>query len=805
MKNLKTRWKIYGLVYFAMVFALVPSLASAYIDPSVTTYAIQAIVGVAVAAGAFFATYGRRMKKSWMRTLNIDENETRTAEAPLEVNREDLREELLRKREERKNPAVPAAKKKKNLKGRIITSLLCGFAPALALILRPVVSFYLTNEGEYWFELSDLLPYILLLFFGAALAAALVHFILPDGKKISLRLLFAAAAAAGTLCVFVQNYFMSSYLPALTGDDINWGLYSTWKYLGYGLWGGAFLLLPLLALIRPRFMKGVVYGLLLFFLCAETVSGTVEAATATHTNKRIGTHFTLNGMYETAEEGNVVVLISDTFEGTYMNRILEEYPETREMLSDCTYYDNVTGVSIFTHYSYAKLMTGVDFPMGKASEEGVSWCFDHQTTLDRITGNGWDIAYYNEYSPTPAIEDKIINYSDQQLHPDRRTAWLLTKMLFRASLFRSAPQPLKPYFIVYTIDFEYMKYELKDACPFIENDTIYYYNLLDNGLTPVTGKPRYSVVELYGVHEPSLRGADFELLENREELSVEERKIQAARGSLTLLRAYLDALKAAGTYDQTTVIMTADHGFNMRFYPMLLVKEAHRPEDGFRVDSSPISLQSDYEDLIAGMTEGKSFSDLAEALTKEERTRTALDFRSPTYWEKTNRRSVVEIRGEAKDPASYFTARDEFLTDDSFPGRCEINVPFLSDGHENNTAAIYGRDDGAVSGHSILFDAFLKQEESRPLVFKANVQNLTGKIQRIEVTLNGEKTGETIKLEPKARTEISVPLPEGTYTRLSLQLNFPDAMLERNYTEGLGWNAYSSVSVSDAGFYDLSE
>ena len=63
MKNGK--WKRYGIVYFTLVFALVPSLAFAYIDPSVTTYAIQAIAGVAVAAGAFFAVYGRRMKKSW--------------------------------------------------------------------------------------------------------------------------------------------------------------------------------------------------------------------------------------------------------------------------------------------------------------------------------------------------------------------------------------------------------------------------------------------------------------------------------------------------------------------------------------------------------------------------------------------------------------------------------------------------------------------------------------------------------------------------------------------------------------------
>ena len=131
MRNLKKRWKLYGIVYFTVLFALLPSLASAYIDPSVTTYAIQAIAGVAVAAGAFFATYGRRMKKSWMRTLDMDENENRTREERLEVTREDLKEKLEARR---RNPAEGGTlsgkqgKTRKNLKGRVITSLLCGFA-----------------------------------------------------------------------------------------------------------------------------------------------------------------------------------------------------------------------------------------------------------------------------------------------------------------------------------------------------------------------------------------------------------------------------------------------------------------------------------------------------------------------------------------------------------------------------------------------------------------------------------------------------------------------------------------------------
>ena len=116
----KNRWRRCGVFYFAFVFTLVPALASAYIDPSVTTYAIQAIAGVAVAAGAFFATYGRRMKKSWMKTVGVDGNEAAAEEAPLEVTREDLRADLAAKRESRQ--AAPAAKKHKSIKGRIITS-----------------------------------------------------------------------------------------------------------------------------------------------------------------------------------------------------------------------------------------------------------------------------------------------------------------------------------------------------------------------------------------------------------------------------------------------------------------------------------------------------------------------------------------------------------------------------------------------------------------------------------------------------------------------------------------------------------
>ena len=153
-------------------------------------------------------------------------------------------------------------------------------------------------------------------------------------------------------------------------------------------------------------------------------------------------------------------------------------------------------------------------------------------------------------------------------------------------------------------------------------------------------------------------------------MPAEYRQQQTVRAQLKLLRDYLDRLKDAGTYDQTTVIMTADHGFNQRFYPVCIVKEAYRGEDGFRIDSTPISWQSDYENLICEVTAGKSFSEAVRQCIGKNEVRTALNFRSSIKKRKTERRTIVEIQGEAKDPGSYLISKDEFLLDDMLQGRC---------------------------------------------------------------------------------------------------------------------------------------
>ena len=55
--------------------------ALAYIDPSVMTYAIQAVAGIVIAEGAFIGIYFRKIKKNVQNKLGIDENKNKEVES----------------------------------------------------------------------------------------------------------------------------------------------------------------------------------------------------------------------------------------------------------------------------------------------------------------------------------------------------------------------------------------------------------------------------------------------------------------------------------------------------------------------------------------------------------------------------------------------------------------------------------------------------------------------------------------------------------------------------------------------------
>ena len=79
MKLLK---KTFMLTYVALCAMLMfGANSSAYIDPSVMTYVIQAVAGIVIAIGAVAGIYWRKAKKRVSDKLGIDENKNKEVES----------------------------------------------------------------------------------------------------------------------------------------------------------------------------------------------------------------------------------------------------------------------------------------------------------------------------------------------------------------------------------------------------------------------------------------------------------------------------------------------------------------------------------------------------------------------------------------------------------------------------------------------------------------------------------------------------------------------------------------------------
>lgn len=79
---MRTIEKIYFAACFMCMFAMP---VNAYIDPSVATYAVQAIAGVAVAVGAVAGIMLRKFKRMLQDKLGIDESANKEIEEDIVV------------------------------------------------------------------------------------------------------------------------------------------------------------------------------------------------------------------------------------------------------------------------------------------------------------------------------------------------------------------------------------------------------------------------------------------------------------------------------------------------------------------------------------------------------------------------------------------------------------------------------------------------------------------------------------------------------------------------------------------------
>ena len=462
---------------------------------------------------------------------------------------------------------------------------------------------YLSNISDLWFSFGDALISCLMGFILATAVLTLLGALLCFWKiPFYCYLLFIWGIG---MAFYIQGNFVPMKLGVLNGADVNWNAYQKEAWISIVLWAVCVILPFLLSGFFPKYWKNIirVLSIVLFFMqfvAVVLLCFTTDLAGAKKTDYFLSSE----GLYDVGKEKNVVYFVLDSYDQKYFEKVCGQDPELKDFLDGFTWFTNATNVCPNTMTSIRYLLTHQPYLNDQTFAEytATSWmlCDGYYRALQN---DGFDINIYTaEKNAVPELPKASLvkNAKNQQLKISSYVG--LAESLLHLTAIRYFPDALKQYVWVsdYNSLFEPLKETGQDALAYTWEDAVFYQELVNQGLSLVENN-QFQFIHLRGVHMPNSLLEDLTIAEDPREAGI----ITEAKASLRILREYCDQLKALGVYDNTCIVITADHGSYDRSMgtPIFLVKgfDSRGP---LSVSDVPVS----HENLMATVAEELSLN-----------------------------------------------------------------------------------------------------------------------------------------------------------------------------------------------------
>ena len=544
-------------------------------------------------------------------------------------------------------------------------SRLRGASPAIALTLA--ISFlltlyaplelYFTNMDEFPFDAYLLLPPLLMMF-GAVTVLGLCAFGLCRLIHRRVYHLALCAATIGYVCTFIQGMYMSGNLPPLDGTAIDWSGYLPQHIISIVLWLFVTGLVILLTKkLTMKNMKVVFTACSCFVSAILLVTLVVVGLTNNGFERReyiVGTkdqEFTLS-----SSENLVVLVIDATDSETFYNMMKTTDPGFADILEDFTYYPNTVGAYPYTKFSIPFILTGEWYENQEDFLTFTTAAMDASPLLSSLRDRNYRMGLYEEesfydnenvfdFENVKRIRYRVADYPE------------LIKEELKLVWFKYAPFPLKGLVTIYQESFFLLVAPVSDSEVFSPRNYDFYGDLHETAIETVE-ENCFRFIHIEGAHVPFRYDRYVNIID--ESQGTYEQNIQC---SMTIVKDYLQKLKDSGTYDNSAILIMADHGYGHnetipivgRGNPFLAIK-GRNERHALHISDAPISyedLQSAYLRLLDGSA-GDQVFDYKEGEQRERR------FLCHFYEAEDHMAEYVQT-GDASDSSTMTFTGQEYL------------------------------------------------------------------------------------------------------------------------------------------------
>lgn len=484
----------------------------------------------------------------------------------------------------------------KDSKGGIWLSIVTCFM----LFLYAPLDLLFTNQDEFWFDAYLLVPIMSVIFGITCLGSILIFIVLKKWKEILYRIGLALYFIA-FICLYVQGNVLTGSLPLLDGKPIDWSLYKAEYIQSYILWiVVAIVVFVMYRKVKPDLFEKVVRIVSICMLLVFCVTLFTLALTNHGFEKKPGLCVTTRNMFQMSEDTNLIILLLDAVDARNMNEILEENPKYGDIFTDFTYFDNMLGVYPATRHAVPYILSGKWYQNEMEFREYEALAYAESPLFARLEEEGWRIGLYEaELLSNDGGKGRFENVLPSKRGISNKLMFI--KWQIQLVGFKYAPYCLKPHTFVNLKDFNTVKIPPEGETMFTMSNSDFYDRVLHEEIS-LTDQKCFRYIHINGGHAP------FIYNENVEEIAPEDGTYEDnIKASLTITREYLDKLKESGVYDNSAIIVMADHGYGWGNYfnqqnPIFFVKGVGEKHE-FRISDAPVSymdMQQVYERLMNG-------------------------------------------------------------------------------------------------------------------------------------------------------------------------------------------------------------
>lgn len=472
----------------------------------------------------------------------------------------------------------------------------------------------------------NIIIYTFSMFLGFMLWFSIFYFLMETkAKNIFTYLMCVVAAVSGVNYFFFGKDF-GMISPYLVYDDPPITT-RTQKLVNLAI----VMAVALAVCLVVKYIKTISKYALTVLLIASIVFSVIGGVSISNDIKQLDTirvkDFNGEGIITLSRTGkNVVFIMPDRAISGYLPMILEEKPELRERLQGFTYYPNAVSCGQYTNMCTPALFGGYEYTMDKINQMTDKTLLEKQNESLSVmpvlfSNNGFDVTvmdppYVGNYDIVPDVSiydqyegiDAYVtdgNYRNDSfdMFEDIYEGKQLRNFVGH-SFFKCAP--LLFQFRMYDYGHYYSIGRGGISSPFLNaymvlDDLDYMTNITDEG------ENTFLMLQNATSHEPVFLSAPDYLPDTNcgddEENNLAECHYDVNMVTIMLLCDWFDYLRENGVYDNTRIIICADHGRelgefdNLRFpiidaelcNPLMMVKDFN-DNDEFRTDNTFMTI-----------------------------------------------------------------------------------------------------------------------------------------------------------------------------------------------------------------------